>query len=117
MPDGNLLGMVRDVTERNKAIEALRTAEERMRFALQSADVGIWDMDYTTGVLQWSEILEAQYGLPPGTFGGTFEAFVERIHPDDRAVRARDDRERHEGGHRLLGAATDRSGLTARSGG
>jgi two-component system cell cycle sensor histidine kinase/response regulator CckA len=86
MPGGNLVGMVRDVTERNQAIEALRTAEERMRFALQSADVGIWDMDYTTGVLQWSEILEAQHGLQPGTFGGTFEAFVERIHPDDREL-------------------------------
>ena len=49
MPDGNLLGMVRDATERNKAIEALRAAEERMRFTLQSADVGIWDMDYATG--------------------------------------------------------------------
>ena len=34
----------------------------------------------------WSEILEAQYGLSPGTFGGTFEEFVERIHPDDRAA-------------------------------
>jgi two-component system cell cycle sensor histidine kinase/response regulator CckA len=73
-----------DITERNRAVEALRTAEERMRFALQSADVGIWDMDYTTGVLQWSEILEAQYGLEPGTFGGTFEAFLARVHSDDR---------------------------------
>ena len=71
--------------ERHRSAEALRTAEERMRFALQSANVGIWDMDYTTGVLRWSEILESQYGLQPGTFGGTFEAFVERIHPDDRA--------------------------------
>ena len=42
-------------------------------------------MDYTTGVLRWSETIEAHYGLQPGTFGGTFEAFVERIHPDDRA--------------------------------
>ena len=71
--------------ERHRSAEALRTAEERMRFALEAADVGIWDMDYTTGVLRWSETLEAQYGLQPGTFGGTFEAFVERIHPDDRA--------------------------------
>jgi PAS domain S-box-containing protein len=63
---------------------ALRTAEERMRFALEAAAVGIWDMDYTTGVLRWSETLEAQYGLQPGTFAGTFEAFVERVHPDDR---------------------------------
>jgi PAS domain S-box-containing protein len=73
-----------DITERSRADAALRTAEERMRFALRAADVGIWDMDYTTGVLQWSETSEAHYGLQPGTFAGTFEAFVERIHPDDR---------------------------------
>ena len=88
MTPGSVIGTFSsgtDITERNQAVEALRTAEERMRFALESADVGIWDMDYTTGVLRWSEILEAQYGLQPGTFGGTFEAFVERIHPDDRA--------------------------------
>src|ERR1700680_428604 len=70
--------------ERHRSADALRTAEERMRFALESAKVGIWDMDYTTGMHRWSEILESQYGLQPGTFGGTFEAFVERIHPDDR---------------------------------
>ena len=84
MPDGNLLEMIRDVSERNSAVEALRTAEERMRFALQNAEVGIWDMDHATGVIRWSETLEAQYGVPVGTFGGTFENFVERVHPDDR---------------------------------
>ncbi len=73
-----------DITERHRAIEALRTAEERMRFALESAEIGIWDMDYTTGRLQWSAILEAQYGLPAGTFPGTFEAFLERVYPEDR---------------------------------
>jgi PAS domain-containing protein len=72
--------------ERHRSAAALRTTEERMRFALQNADVGIWDMDYTTGVLRWSETSEAHYGVPPGTFRGTFEAFVERIHPDDRAA-------------------------------
>jgi PAS domain S-box-containing protein len=86
--DGRVIGTFSsgtDITERHQAVEAVRTAEERMRFALQSADVGIWDMDYTTGVLRWSATLEAQYGLQPGTFAGTFAAFVERIHPDDRA--------------------------------
>ncbi|HVC20953.1 MAG TPA: histidine kinase dimerization/phospho-acceptor domain-containing protein, partial [Vicinamibacterales bacterium] len=67
-----------------QAARTLRVAEERTRFALEAAKVGIWDMNYTTGVLRWSEVLEAQYGLKPGMFGGTFEAFVERIHPDDR---------------------------------
>ncbi len=75
----------RDITKWNQAVAALKAAEERMRFVLEAAGVGIWDLNYTTGVVQWSETLEAQYGLQPGTFGGTFEAFVERIHPDDRA--------------------------------
>ena len=73
-----------DITERHEAVEALRTAEERMRFALENADVGIWDMDYTTGVLRWSEIMEAHYGLKPGTFGGTFEA-VRRAYSSRRS--------------------------------
>ena len=54
MPDGNLMAFVRDNTARNDATKAIRTADERMRFALRSAHVGIWDMDYTTGVLDWA---------------------------------------------------------------
>src|SRR6185436_16742090 len=40
--------------ERHRSAEALRTGEERTRFALETADVGIWDMDYVTGMLRWS---------------------------------------------------------------
>jgi PAS domain S-box-containing protein len=85
MPDGNLMGMVRDITERKAANEALRDAEERMRFALESASVGIWDMSYESGALRWSECLERQYGLDPGTFPGRMEAFLGLVHDEDRA--------------------------------
>jgi len=84
---GNLVGVVScgtDITDRHGAAAALQVAEERMRFALQNANVGIWDQDYLTGELIWSETLEAHYGFKPGTFPGTFEAFVGAIHPDDR---------------------------------
>jgi PAS domain S-box-containing protein len=73
-----------DITERHAAVEALRTTEERMRFALTNAGVGIWDMDYTTGVARMSEIQEGLYGFEPGTFGGTFDDFIKGVHPDDR---------------------------------
>jgi PAS domain S-box-containing protein len=88
----HFIAIKQDITEHKRveeefrqSVEALRASEGRTRFALENANVGIWDMDYTTGVLRWSETIEAHYGLRPGTFGGTFEAFVERIHADDRA--------------------------------
>jgi len=73
-----------DITERKHAMETVRVTEERMRFALEGAKVGIWDLDHATRVLSWSTIIEAQHGLQPGTFAGTFAAFIERVHPDDR---------------------------------
>jgi PAS domain S-box-containing protein len=79
------LGSGADITERHRSAEAVRLAEARTRFALETTGVGIWDMDPTAGTVRWSGTLESQYGLQPGTFGGTYAAFVERIHPDDRA--------------------------------
>jgi two-component system cell cycle sensor histidine kinase/response regulator CckA len=73
-----------DISERSAATAALRVTEERMRFALESADVGIWDMDYVSGALTWSDTIAAHYGVPVGTFAGTFDAFIERVHPADR---------------------------------
>jgi protein-histidine pros-kinase len=37
-----------------------------------------------TGDVKWSPGLEAIHGYAPGGFPGTFEAFREEIHPDDR---------------------------------
>ncbi len=85
--DGAVIGTFScgtDVTERNEAAMAVQAAEERMRFAMQTANVGIWDLDYSSGVLRWSETLEAQYGLAPGAFAGSFDAFLARVHPEDR---------------------------------
>lgn len=94
-----LLGVARDITESLKTQEALRLAEERMRFSLEASRVGIWESDLRTGVSYWSETCEVLHGLPPGTFAGTFEAVLERVHPDQRAEVAR----------RIESAASDRT--------
>ena len=73
-----------DITDRTRAVEEVLKAEERMRFALESAEVGIWDWDIKSGVLSWSTTLERQYGLAPNSFDGRFETFVALIHPEDR---------------------------------
>lgn len=81
--DGTMLATIRDVSERHAVQTALRVAEERMRFALENARVGVWDMDINSGRTDWSDWLQIQFGYAPGTFPGTAEAFLARVHPDD----------------------------------
>jgi signal transduction histidine kinase/DNA-binding response OmpR family regulator len=58
--------------------------KDRMQFALEAAGVGVWESEVASGKTKWSEVLEQLHGLPAGGFGGTFDAFIECIHPDDR---------------------------------
>jgi PAS domain S-box-containing protein len=70
--------------ERERAAAAARESEERLRFSLEAAQIGAWDWDIATGAVTWSPTLEAIHGVAPGSFGGTFEAYREDVHPDDR---------------------------------
>jgi two-component system cell cycle sensor histidine kinase/response regulator CckA len=79
-----VLSVTSDITERVRAQHALHDAEERMRFALEASRLGIWDTNLQTGVSYWSETCEVLHGLERGTFGKTFAAFIDRVHPEDR---------------------------------
>ena len=69
---------------KHDAEDALVLAEERIRFAIEASRVGIWEADLRSGTLRWSEMLEALHGLAPGKFGGTLQAFLDRVDPADR---------------------------------
>lgn len=58
--------------------------EELLELALEGGGIGTWSWDRRSGVVVWDAACERIHGLEPGTFGGTTEAWLERLHPDDR---------------------------------
>jgi two-component system cell cycle sensor histidine kinase/response regulator CckA len=83
--DGVVL-VFRDMTAERRLQREKDATEERMRFALDAARVGVWEADLKTGTIRWSGILETLHGLPVESFGGTLSAFMDRIHPNDRQM-------------------------------
>ncbi len=57
----------------------------RWQLAVTAGGVGTFDWDLESGVLEWDDLLQSLFGLTPGEFGGTIEAFTACVHPDDRA--------------------------------
>lgn len=72
-----------DMTEIRQAEDEAAASEQRLRLAHEAAELGSWHWDMATGVTVWDEQLEAIYGLPPGGFDGTFEAWEATLHPED----------------------------------
>jgi diguanylate cyclase (GGDEF)-like protein/PAS domain S-box-containing protein len=87
MPDGAKahLCISRDVEERQQAHDALRRSEERLRLVHEAT--GLADFAVTPNhISQISDALIEQTGLPPGTRKLSFDAWMEIVHPEDRAL-------------------------------
>jgi len=81
-PD-RLLGVIRDITERKAAAEALRQGREDFDRAQAVGQIGWWRLDTRKNVLTWSPENHRIFGVPEGT-PMSYEFFLSTIHPDDR---------------------------------
>ena len=70
--------------QRQRAEEARRRAEADLQLALEAGRLGDWSWNIVTGEIVWSARCKALHGLPPETVM-TYEGFLGRVHPDDRA--------------------------------
>ncbi len=86
--DGAVTGMLShsiDVTTQVRARQEVEQLEERLRLAVEAADVGIFDLDVTTGSINWDARTRSIFGVDAESELDV-DTFLDRIHVDDRAA-------------------------------
>ncbi|GAB3051480.1 sensor histidine kinase [Spirosoma pulveris] len=73
------LGFVGSVTD----IHELKITQQRLQMAIDSTELGTWDLNPATGELIWSDQCRALFGLPPQA-SVSYPLFLQGLHPDDR---------------------------------
>ncbi len=69
---------------RDRAIAQAATQTARISRAMHVGRVGAWHWDQLADSVDWDADVHALFGVQVGEFDGTFESWVELIHPDDR---------------------------------
>jgi PAS domain S-box-containing protein len=85
---GRIIGaskIARDVTRQRRAEAALRDSEARLRLTLESAQIGDWDLDLKTGVINRSLRHDRCFGYDTLQPEWSLDTFIRHVHPDDRA--------------------------------
>src|SRR2546421_4505645 len=81
-------GIATDITERKRSDQALLEQRTLLAEAQKVAGLGCWEWEPATGRMTWSEELCRIFGVEQKGTPATFEGYLERLHPADRALTA-----------------------------
>jgi len=70
------LGVQRDVTQFHYSLGQIKATESL-------AKIGYWELDLITNYLHWSDEVYNLFEVDKESFGASYEAFLELIHPND----------------------------------
>jgi PAS domain S-box-containing protein len=75
------------VAERTAALtvahRGVKENEERLRMAMEAAEIAAWEWDLPSGRMTWSTEPETLFGFPAGSFGED-RRVLSSVHPEDR---------------------------------
>jgi diguanylate cyclase (GGDEF)-like protein/PAS domain S-box-containing protein len=87
---GDMNRMLDTLVEREQDVEAMHTQirqnEERLRYALEATNDGLWDWDLTTNQAYFSPRWKEMLGYQEHEIPNQYENWEELIHPDDLAA-------------------------------
>lgn len=79
-----LFWVIFDITEKKKALAALKESENRLQIAGSIAYDLIYEWDIATNRLTWFGGINRKLGYPQGTIKNDIESWISIIHPEDR---------------------------------
>lgn len=74
---------VRDISDRKRTEELLKSSEERFRLVAEATNDILWDWDLVTQDHWWSPNAREKFGYDPNA-ERSVAAWIGRLHPDDR---------------------------------
>ena len=76
-------GLEEAVAERTRE---LKRTTELLETAQQVAGIGHWEWHIPSGGLKWSDQIYRIFGVEPGAYEPSYDAFLAAVHPDDREL-------------------------------
>ncbi|MBI4746669.1 MAG: DUF3365 domain-containing protein, partial [Deltaproteobacteria bacterium] len=68
-----------------QSIAEQEAAQGRLAEAQRIAHIGSWELDLVKNILDWSDEIYLIFEIDPKKFGASYEAFLDTVHPEDRA--------------------------------
>ena len=80
---GGIIIIAEDLTPRVAAERALKSSEQRLRFAIEAGHMAIWDWNIASGHIVWNDQHFRLLGYEPGSIEPSYEAWAHRVLPED----------------------------------
>jgi PAS domain-containing protein len=77
-------GIHTDITSRKKMEINLLETKRRLSMASKAGGVGIWDYNLNNNTMIWDDQMCVLYGLSKEDFRNSYDAWLTRVHPEDR---------------------------------
>lgn len=84
--EARLLIALEDITEQERAFQALAHSEARLAEAHRIARLGHWEWNVLNNELSWSDEVYRIFEQKKGEFQPCYASFLASFHPDDRAL-------------------------------